>query len=325
MAATRAPPVLTRSELNCENAGWTGLATKETDGRPVRPVECRDLGAAAGPGPGDDVGFAVAVQVAGRDVNAPAEAGVKRVKALEDAFVGAGEDLDVGAAARAGASDDVGFAVAVDIPTGHFHAAVECRSVGKKLSQDRSVGAGEDLYVRPAAGTGAGNDVGVAIVVHVAGGDIHAAGEIGLIGIKAINQSQSSAVVHLDVRAAAGAGGDDQVWHAVAVHVASSDPNAAGKCRAEGQELGFDGARRQIDESDQRGLARVGPNKGGAGNCVAGATTAAASSSASAAPSGVQRDGGRCDVESGASGFPEMSLLLSAHTTWMTLLKKLIR
>ena len=74
---------------------------------------------ASGIGPGDDVGMAVVIEIAGGHEDTAAEAGVIG----EEAADGAGkllagqavEHTDVRPAARTGSRDDVGRAVAVDI------------------------------------------------------------------------------------------------------------------------------------------------------------------------------------------------------------------
>src|SRR6267378_2534180 len=93
------------------------LAVDELVDRDVRP--------AAGPGPGDDVGPAVTVDVAGGHPHAAGEAHVVWEKAEQWGAVLAGEGEDVGAAAGVGADDDVGKAVTVDVARRHEAAARE--------------------------------------------------------------------------------------------------------------------------------------------------------------------------------------------------------
>ena len=94
------------------------------------------------------------------------------------------ERLDVRAAAGPGPGDDVGIAVAVDVAGGHAHAAGESGGIGEEVVDDVIVGAAEDLDVRPAAGAGPGNDVGLAVAVDVADGHVDAAGEGRCVCVK---------------------------------------------------------------------------------------------------------------------------------------------
>src|SRR5262249_40279274 len=148
-------------------------------------------------------------------------------------------DLDVRVAGRR-PRHDVGVAVAGDVAGRHIDADVEIQAVGKPLGHDASAvgieGAGGkilppiDLDVRIADG-GAGDDVGVAIVLDVADGHIGADVELQGIGEPLGHQArvgsggvegaggQGLAVVDLDVRVADG-GPDHQVVIAVAGDVA---------------------------------------------------------------------------------------------------------
>ena len=74
------------------------------------------MGAAARPGAGDDVRMAVVVDVGGRDEDGPRELGIVREEAVHlhhdaDPQRRAVEDLDMGAAAGARRSDEVGHPV----------------------------------------------------------------------------------------------------------------------------------------------------------------------------------------------------------------------
>src|SRR5204862_13079 len=84
-----------------------------------------------------------------------------------------------------------------------------------EAGQQRTVPAAERLDVRPAAGADAGDDVGEAVAVHVAGRHVHAASEVRGVGHELADQVAGPAVEDLDVRAAAGAGRGDEVVVAV--------------------------------------------------------------------------------------------------------------
>ena len=57
----------------------------------------------------------------------------------------------------------------------HVHAAEEAAVEREEAVFDVVVGPGEDLDVRAAAGPGPGDDVGLAVAVHVADGHVDAA------------------------------------------------------------------------------------------------------------------------------------------------------
>src|SRR5207245_345664 len=77
--------------------------------------------------------------------------------------------------------------------------------VGEETGERGEVGPAKDLDVRAAARPGAGNDVGLAVPVHVPGGDEHAAGQLGIVR----EETEEFAGVHggaeLDVRTGAAA------------------------------------------------------------------------------------------------------------------------
>src|SRR5207248_534066 len=126
-----------------------------------------DVRAAAGPGPGHEVGVAVPVQVADRDVNTAVERRGVGVETRQFVAVLAAEDPHVRAAAGAGPGDGVGPAVAVQVAAGHEHAAGEPRVVGVEAVDFVAVLAVEDLDVRPAEVAGPGDDVADAVAGHV--------------------------------------------------------------------------------------------------------------------------------------------------------------
>src|SRR5205823_3238975 len=130
------------------------------------------------------------------------------------------ERLDVGAAARPGAGDDVGPAVAGQVARGDEHAAGEGPAVGEEALDAAAGGAAEHLDVRATARAGAGNDVGLAVAVHVAGGHGHAAAKQRVVGEERMDHGSRQAVEDLDVGAARGARAGDEVGEAVAVDVA---------------------------------------------------------------------------------------------------------
>src|SRR5262249_24542651 len=74
------------------------------------------------------------------------------------------EGADVRPAARPGPGNDLGLAVAVRVRSGDGDAAAEGGVVGEELVRERPVTA-EGAGVRPAAGAGAGDDLGATVAV----------------------------------------------------------------------------------------------------------------------------------------------------------------
>src|SRR5262249_21857399 len=94
-------------------------------------AEHLDVRAAAGPGPRDDLGAAVLVEVPGGDVDAAGEGRGVGQEAGDRCRIDAAERLHVRSAAGAGAGDDVGVLVAVDVADGDVDAAAEALVVGE--------------------------------------------------------------------------------------------------------------------------------------------------------------------------------------------------
>src|SRR5262249_48282860 len=89
------------------------------------------------------------------DTDAAREARVEGREAPQQGAVEAAEDLHVRPAARAGARDDIGVAVAVDVAGGHVDAPGEARIVGQEGPEDGQRRAVEDLDLGAATGAGA--------------------------------------------------------------------------------------------------------------------------------------------------------------------------
>src|SRR5207302_4016730 len=105
-------------------------------GAAILAAEDIHVRAAAGVGADDNVGEAVAVDVARSHVDAAAERGVKghEIADRPGELVArrAVEDADVGTAARPGAGDDVWGAVVVHVADRHANAAREARVLGEE-------------------------------------------------------------------------------------------------------------------------------------------------------------------------------------------------
>src|SRR5207245_2197915 len=80
--------------------------------------------------------------------------------------------------------------------------------------------AAEDVDLRPAAWTRAGDDFGLAVAIEIAGGDVDTAVEGRGVGHPLRPELERHAVPHADVRPTADSGGRDDVGEPVAVHVA---------------------------------------------------------------------------------------------------------
>src|SRR5262249_1720152 len=175
----------------------------------VEHLDVRDVA-----GAGDDVGEAVAVDVGDADEDAALELGAARrrrigQKARQQVAVvdvaRPGEHLDVRHRALAGADDDVVDAVAVDVARRHACAAHEVAE-GAAVADQLPRGAVEHLdaavdALGAAVSVGADDDVGAAVAVDVAAGDVDAAGEARRHREEAHDLLAGAAVEDLDVPA----------------------------------------------------------------------------------------------------------------------------
>src|SRR5438128_5605276 len=107
----------------------------------------------------------LAVAVPSTHAHASGKAGVVGEEIREQAAAVAvdAENGNVRSAAGAGAGNDLGFAVAVHVSSGDIDACGEIRIVGEEARQHRAISATENRNIGAAAGTGAADDVGVAI------------------------------------------------------------------------------------------------------------------------------------------------------------------
>src|SRR5207244_230224 len=124
---------------------------------------------------------------------------------------------DIGTAAGAGARDDVGLAVAVEVRGRHVDPGSKTGIVSKEAGEPAAVFAAENADVGTAAGAGAADDVGEAIAVGVAGGHANAAREARIVGEEIVQQRVAWAAEDRDVRTAARVGSDDDVVAAIAI------------------------------------------------------------------------------------------------------------
>src|SRR5262249_46309644 len=150
----------------------------------VKQLVHGDVGTAAGPGAGDNVGTAATLDLAGRDADAAREVNVireeaeQRVWRAERGDVAAPfENRDVGTTAGVGAADDVSGAIAVHAAGRNVDAAGEMHVVGEKAGQHRAVQPADHGNIGTAAGSGAADNVWIAVAVDVANGHTDAAGE----------------------------------------------------------------------------------------------------------------------------------------------------
>ena len=115
------------------------------------PLNTRTCELPFGPGPGDDVGAPVAVDVARRHRHAAGKPGIVGVEAAQLAQVGPAQDADVRPTAGPGAGDQIQRAVAVDVTNGHIDAAQR----GGRIWRDRVIArGGEQPRERTVARTG---------------------------------------------------------------------------------------------------------------------------------------------------------------------------
>src|SRR5262249_54024807 len=154
--------------------------------------------AAKGPHPGlirlvltdDEVGLAVAVEVAGGDENPARIIRVKGHEAVEDVRgVKRVEDFDLRSAGGARARNDVGLSVAVDIARGHANPARESHGISVEAADFGAGLAAKDAHVRTAGRAGAGDHIREAVAIDVAGGDENAAAEGGIVSHEAADRT----------------------------------------------------------------------------------------------------------------------------------------
>jgi hypothetical protein len=172
---------------------------------------------------------------------------------------------DQGRGARPGGGDDLGPLPGRRVGAGDADAARGRGVVSGEAAQERSVLAAEDLDLGAAAGVGAGDDVGSAVAVNVAGRHEGAAPEGGVVGEEAAQRPGEAgaglAVEDPDFRGHAGSGGGDDVGGAVVVEVGLGDADAAQEGGVVGEELELLGAGDGVEDLDQR--RRTGPGAGG--------------------------------------------------------------
>src|SRR5262249_5884265 len=102
-------------------------------------------------GADDDVGEAIAVDVAGCHVGPPREADGEGEKVEQRRAVLAVADDDIRPTARSGGGDNVSDAVVVHVAHRYADAAGEVRVVSEEVEKRGAGGGGIDLHVRPAA------------------------------------------------------------------------------------------------------------------------------------------------------------------------------
>src|SRR5205814_5540814 len=94
--------------------------------------------------------------------------------------------------------------------------------------------------------------------VHVARGDVGAAGEVGVEGEELLHQGAGAAVVDVDVRSAARPRGRQDIGEAVAVDVAGRHADAAGVVDVVGHEVEQHVVAVAVKGHDVRTAAGVG-------------------------------------------------------------------
>src|SRR5205814_1871374 len=155
-----------------------------------------------------------------------------------------------GWAARAVDGDDAGRAAAGAVRGRDADRSHVGRCEGGETVQLRIVGAAkhgdswcaQDLSVPPGERAAAGNDIGAAIAVDIAGRHIAAAGEVNVEGEEVSDLRAVLAAEHDDVRAATRPGGANDIRSPVAIDVADRHAHAAGESGVESEEAGEEGA-----------------------------------------------------------------------------------
>src|SRR5262249_32598389 len=145
---------------------------------------------ATGSRSGHNVRAAVAVDIAGCHVDAAGEMRIVSEKLGQHGAVCTAEHADVRSPAWAGADDNVGPAVMVDIPRGHTGTAHDRRSVSKEVLDQRAILTAKNLDVRPAAAVGTRNDVSETVTVRIARGNVHAARKVRGVGHELADQME---------------------------------------------------------------------------------------------------------------------------------------
>jgi hypothetical protein len=164
-------------------AGKRGIVGEEAgDLVTVHAAPDAHVRAATGPGPGDDVGAAVAIDVRGRDVDAAGKRGIVGEEAgdLEEGRAVPHAHPRRGPRARAG--DDIGPAIARHVAGGDTHATRKRGVVGEDAPDLGQVGAVPHADMRAATRPCTRHDIELSVPVHVPERHAHAAGESGGIG-----------------------------------------------------------------------------------------------------------------------------------------------
>src|SRR5262249_22074144 len=140
-----------------------------------------------------------------------------------DAVEGAGGQ----GSARAGGGDDVEPAVVVEVGGGDAHAADKRGVIGEEALDHGAALAAESFDVGRPTRAGAGDDVGIAVAVHVPARDIDPAREPGAVGIETENHGAAEAVKRLDMRSAARSSARDDIGEPVEIKVGGGDAHTA--------------------------------------------------------------------------------------------------
>src|SRR5438067_13165925 len=115
------------------------------------------------------------------DIEAAAEARVVGEELINPCTRQAAEGAHVRPAARPRHGNDVRPVVVITVHAAHADAARETGVVREKTEQYAGVGAAKGGDVRPAAGPGPDDHVGLAVPVEVARGDGNAGAEAGVV------------------------------------------------------------------------------------------------------------------------------------------------
>src|SRR6266702_390773 len=218
-------------------ASEIGLIRKKTmqQVQVVMPIENLYVRAITRTRAGNDVGKPIAVHITRGHSNAAGEGLIKRKETQQDRVRGPVKDFHVRSAAWTGGGNDIGEPISVNVAGGHSHAAREKRRVGKETTKRVTCGAVEHTHYWQSTAISADDDVGLTVAIDVAGSYIYTAAIKARERQEAANKIAAYSVKHSHMRPHSGAGSGDNVSKAVAVDIANSDTNAAGKTSSIGR------------------------------------------------------------------------------------------
>src|SRR5947207_1957891 len=230
-------PVAVHIARGHSNATGEGcIKRKEAQQDCVRsPVKDFHVWSPARTGAGNDVGCRVAVNVTGSYIDTTGQVCIVGKETLQQGQVHSVKDFHVRPAARARSGNDIGAPIPVNVAGGHAHAACEKRRISKETKKRVTGGAVEHSHYWQSTTIRTDNDVGLAVAIDVAGCHIYTATIKAREREEAANKTAAYSVKHSYMRPHSGPGSGDDVSKAIAVDIANSHTNAAGKTSSIGR------------------------------------------------------------------------------------------